>query len=130
MATVRVAERPVRVIIEPGQDHGATGGARRRRAKAIGEPNPILCQAVKVRRTNDRVSIAAQRFPAVVVGNDQDDVWSLGWVLSRRHVFSLSRQANRLDLERAEIERDRTTLQGQIALFIFEHVGLHGALDR
>ncbi len=61
-------------FVEPGEDRRPAGGADRGGHEHIGKAHAVLGQGVHVRRLDDRVSGAAHHVPALVVGQDEDNV--------------------------------------------------------
>jgi len=71
-----VAEAPVVVPggILPGDDARAVGHTDRGRHEGVVEHHALLGQAVDVGRVDDPVAHAAERVPALIVGQQKDDV--------------------------------------------------------
>ena len=61
--------------VKPGEDAGPAGHADGGGDKGIGEPHAAGGQGVDVRRLQNRVAGAAHRIPALVVGDENDEVW-------------------------------------------------------
>ena len=66
------------MAIFAGEDGRAAGGTERVGAEAVFKPNALAGDPVDVRGGVDRAAVATDRVRGVVVGHDEDDVWTFG----------------------------------------------------
>jgi len=60
--------------IKTGQDRRSTGRAERGGAEVVREPQAFAAETIQVRRRDDRLRFQADRVPALIVRQDEQDV--------------------------------------------------------
>lgn len=95
---VGVAVLPVEVVVKPGENDGARGGAGGRGREGLRKAHAIGGESIKMGRLNDAVSVAAGDG-GLVIGDEEDDVGLFG-----------SRGASGGDEKNEETGHDLTTL--------------------
>ncbi len=91
MGTVRMPVGAVGMVVQTGQYHRSTGGARCAGAKGIAEAYAVSGQSIEVGRAYDGVAVTAQCFAAMIVRDNKHDIGTLHMAtsLSSCHLFLL-----------------------------------------